>query len=444
MEHRSNVRGLIIRLIVALGLLAPLTATAELPLLPHGERLPILQGATNGDSAQFSILYPESDPPVVTVVAYEDGHTQAAQKPSHLSIDEQKGSQWRAIKAFFNKLSHGRDYYLEVSSSNGNLLDRRKFRLLDTQANKIRLAFVSCSSDEYIAEQGPMWRSLIESRPELLIMLGDNVYVDRPRWTHPRITPAYIWRRYVETRNNLDIYKTAHLIPTLATWDDHDYGKNNTDKDFRFKKESAEIFRSMYAQDPFIPEINHGVGIATYFSAFGQKFFLMDNRTFRTCKWFWCWPQRHWGDEQLTWVLDTIGDSTDPVWLVNGSQFFGAYRTGWSFEGNHSQRFKKVLERLKQLPAPILFASGDIHYSEIMRIEPQRLGYTSYEITSSSIHSRPRSPRGGNFRRIASNKELNFVVADIVPQPGGLDMDVVSLGAHGQEHFRREGLSVRK
>lgn len=444
MVHKINLKGMLKRLIAGFALLVPLSSTAELSLVPQEQRLPILQGATNASSVQFSILYPGSDRPVVAVVTHKDGQTQHVQNPVHLSLGKEETSEWHAIKAFFQNLTYGRDYYLEIRNSTGKLVDRRKFRLLNTQANKVRLAFVSCSSDELLLEQGPMWRSLIESRPDLLIMLGDNVYVDRPRWTHPKITARYIWRRYVETRNNLDIYKTAYLIPTLATWDDHDYGKNNTDREFPLKQQSAEIFRSMYAQDPLIPEIKHGVGIATYFSAFGQKFFFMDNRTFRTCKWFWCWPQRHWGEQQFTWVLDKISGSTNPVWLINGSQFFGGYRTGWSFEGNHSQRFRRILERLKQSSAPILFASGDIHYSEIMRIEPQRLGYTSYEITSSSMHSKSRSPRGGNFRRIASNGELNFVVVDAVSQPGRLDMDVFSLGADGKEHFRREGLSVRK
>ncbi len=79
-----------------------------------------------------------------------------------------------------------------------------------------------------------------------------------------------------------------------------------------------------------------------------------------------------------------------------------------------------------------------------MRIERQWLGYTSYEITSSAMHSRARSPRGGNFRRIASTGELNFVVVDAVSQPGRLDIDVFSLGADGKEYFRLDGLSVRK
>ena len=444
MEYRFNLRGLIRQLIVGCILLIPLPLAAERQLVSPGQRLPILQGATNTSSVQFSILYPGKDRPVVAVVSHADGQPRVEHTPAHLSLDKKPYSEWQAVKVFFQDLNYGPDYSLEVWNSNGNLLDRRKFRLLNTRANKVRLAFVSCSSDEYLSEQGPMWRSLIASRPNLLIMLGDNVYVDRPRWTHPKISARYIWQRYVETRNNLDIYKSAHLIPALATWDDHDYGKNNTDKDFPLKQQSAEIFRSMYAQDPLIPEIKHGVGVATYFAAFGQKFFLLDNRSFRSCKWPWCWPQQHWGEDQFSWVLDNIGTSKDPVWLLNGSQFFGGYRTGWSFEGNHNQRFRKVLARLKQSSAPILFASGDLHYSELMRIEPQRLGYTSYEITSSSIHSKPRSPRSGNHRRIASTGELNFVVVDVVSQLGGLAMDVFSLGADGHEHFRREGLSVSK
>jgi phosphodiesterase/alkaline phosphatase D-like protein len=444
MAYQTYLGGTMTWLVTSVALLLPLFAAAELQMIPRDQRLPVLQGATNASSAQFSILYPGTDRPDVAVVVEQDGRPQHLQMPARHSSIRWEDSDWQAIKVLFRDLAHGPDHYLEIKDSTGILIDRRQFRLLNTGAHRVRLAFVSCSSDEFLSEQGPMWRRLVDSRPDLLIMLGDNVYVDRPRWTHPTITAPYIWQRYIETRNSLDIYKTAQLIPTLATWDDHDYGKNNTDKAFPHKQQAAEIFRAMYAQDPIIPEIVHGPGVATYFSAFAQKFFLMDDRTFRSCKWFWCKPQSHWGEEQFSWVLNNIGESTDPVWLVNGSQFFGSYRGGWSFEGNHGQRFERVLERLRQAPAPILFASGDVHYSEIMRIEQERLGYTSYEVTSSAIHSRSRSPRGRNFRRIASTGEHNFVVVDAIAQPGKLDMSLFSLGADGEAYFRLEGLSVRK
>ena len=285
MEYQTCLGGTMNWLIAGFALLLTLSSAAELQLIDPEQRLPVLQGATNASSAQFSILYSGTDRPIVTVVADNDGQARNVQNPEHIRFEKREYSEWQAIKVFFQDLVYGPGYYLEVRNSTGKLVDRRKFSLVNTQANKVRLVFVSCSSDELLLEQGPMWRSLIAARPDLLIMLGDNVYVDRPRGTHPTITARYIWQRYVETRNNLDIYKTAHLIPTLATWDDHDYGENDAGRHYPKKVESKYAFMNFWEDGKNPVRMEHeGIYDAVHIRD-GNKvvqILLLDTRTFRS------------------------------------------------------------------------------------------------------------------------------------------------------------------
>jgi hypothetical protein len=70
-----------------------------------------------------------------------------------------------------------------------------------------------------------------------------------------RYTPAELdredeanyWRRYVETRTKIAHFRLKRLTPTLTTWDDHDFGKNNADRRFRQKDLTKEIFEIFWA-----------------------------------------------------------------------------------------------------------------------------------------------------------------------------------------------------
>src|SRR5690606_38168500 len=94
-------------------------------------------------------------------------------------------------------------------------------------------------------------------------------------------TAAGLWRRYVETRNTLAIFKADRLIPIVAAWNDHDYGLDSGDALFPLKNESAEIFNIFYGQDAVNGLVQKGPGVSTLLTIFGQKFFFMDNRSFR-------------------------------------------------------------------------------------------------------------------------------------------------------------------
>lgn len=384
-------------------------------------RFPVLQGATSFTETQINVMAAEEI--VVTIPR------------ATVSVEKivKDYSDWKAWKITAKNLLPGQDYELQISSPEGVLLDTRIFSTLKPELPEVRVALSSCMRDTKADFQAPMWKALADAQPDLLFLLGDNVYVD-DTLNYEKIGPdeAKIWRRYVETRMTLDLYHLPRLIPTLATWDDHDFGLNNSYGNMPWKTPATTVFRALYAQDAVMPEVTWGPGIATSFSAYGQRFYLMDNRSFRDLRYL---GYDHWGKGQENWLFDHLSLGKTPGWIFTGSQVFGGYRSGWSFEGTNARAFKNTMERLKNIEAPVLFGSGDVHYSEVMKIEDSFLGYSSLEITSSSMHSNAREPEKGNKRRIASVGEYNFVMAHVKVLPDALRMNLVSYGAGGKEYF---------
>jgi hypothetical protein len=151
--------------------------------------------------------------------------------------------------------------------------------------------------------------------------------------------------------------------------------------------------------------------------------------------------------QQEDWLMKSLAEAATPTWLLNGSQFFGKYLEKDSFEGRHPYQFKRVLEKLRSIEAPVVFGSGDVHFSEVMRIEKPALGYETFEITSSSMHSLTApwvNIRKTNPRRIATTWHYNYVVVQARAQAGRLDFRALSLGKNLNVYFDQKASITRR
>ncbi|AZZ35850.1 hypothetical protein CIK05_03225 [Bdellovibrio sp. qaytius] len=292
-----------------------------------------------------------------------------------ISANKMTGSDWQLDKIKIPDLKLNENYRFRVLNSKKQIIDERFFKALDTNKKMPKLAIVSCASDFFRSASKTMWSSLKIQNPDLIFFIGDTCYADQASDG----TPLGFWQRYVETRNRLGLYRHQVLTPILASWDDHDFGKNNSDGSFKHKKFMLELFKTFWL---FPEEKNYrrDMGVYQDFTAWGQKFYLMDCRYFRS-------PTTHYGAEQEEMLYNSLNTYDQPSWLLNGSQFFGGYLKKDSYEHMQNESFKKFCQQLATVKAPVCFVSGDIHFSELMAIEPEILGYKTYEITSSSIHS---------------------------------------------------------
>jgi len=411
------------------------------------EWLPIVQGATTASVAQISVLIPNHIPARIEVLT----HAGLKLDESQVQVTSMQWptSDWGAHKVIISGLEPAREYQLRVLAEDGFLLDSRLFSTLRRRPpRRLRVVLASCMRDRLEEKQGVMWEAVAQTNPDLMVFLGDNVYVDDGPG---RATDGdRIWRRYVECRLTLDVYRWRRLVPVIATWDDHDYGDNNSGASAPFRDDSTRIFHFMFAQDPVLEaELVKGPGISRMVKVYGHRFFLMDSRSFRVEAENEN-DGEHWGSEQERWLDEELARDRAPAWLCNGSQYFGGYVWGGGSFEHLPQRFLPRLKQLREAPVSILFASGDMHYSEVMQIEDSVLGYSSYEITSSSLHSRSTFVFPRNRRRLASTARYNFVVADAhlvmngAGQTPGVLLDVTSIGENNEVHFRLKGLRVQK
>lgn len=394
----------------------------------------ILQGATDESNTQFSILIDNS----LTISAFvvdENNNTIYADKKEEYVF---KGHNKKILKYFFSNLDLVNKYNLTIVDNLDNkVIDTREFKLLNTNKDHLRFAICSCMDDKY--HRPEIWRDIISKSPDIIFFVGDFAYTDRGH--RGAAKPAQLWSRFCDARTTLDIFFSPVLIPILATWDDHDFGQNDSNSEnYPYVKESQLNFNSFFVQDEsHCRFLNRGPGISLAFQWNNQLIFLLDDRSFRKKKYS---KDRyaHWGKEQEDWILELISkNNSGPVWLMNGSQIFPKMVLKESLSGNHKEQFKGFINKLKNLSSKVVFVSGDVHFSEITKVKKDILGYQTYEITSSSIHSKniPGSLHiFPNPNRIAGTGARNYVLIDAMSDANNLNLEVTCYNQNGKKQFQ--------
>ncbi len=417
----------------------PNATTVPSPNLSVGfdlsQGLPIVQGLTNDRATQIAVVAPFDLPLKFTAQRLNVKATKRTSKDStvvvhHLLIDG---------------LKLNRSYTLEIRTEAGLLVDSRDFRALDLKSRRAKVVMASCLYDRFLLESRAMWKSLLDEKPEMIFLIGDNVYaeVSNGRFPSPMNERA-LWIRYSETFLSLDYYRTKKLIPTVVTWDDHDYGMKDGDRRNPHKLESQYVLESFFAQTaaPGFPEYTKGPGVSSKLEAFGHRFLLLDNRSFRTgADVTDPNEQTHFGRDQEKWIETQLDGSVLPTWLISGDQWFGAYHRFESYEGRHPLSFKNFLSSLRLRKSPVVFLSGDRHLSEVMKIERELLGYDSFEMTTSSMHS---TQYPSNWDTIINRRHLmgvdlthNFQVVELKPMNRDRTFEVngYAVGANSKKLF---------
>lgn len=406
----------------ALSLPVPLFGQTEtIAVDSYRGTLAILQGMTNRESSQFIVLFPKK------------------KKYSYQVLDSQKNSyavevRRREIRTYSDQavekllvtgLSLSETYTLRAIDDSGIVADERIFKAMDTLKPNARIAIASCMKDIYVDSRESMWEALAQTEPDMIFLNGDTCYADKDNDNEDE---AGFWRRYVDTRSLIGFFRFKKLIPMVACWDDHDYGKNNGDKNWSKKDLIKDIFEIFWDSETGA-ELKHGPGMSLIITAFGQRFCMTDGRYFKD-------PGSegsYWGVAQEEFLFEELEKSSQPAWLMNGTLFFGGYLKWESLEYEKEKNFKQILERLSKIEAPVTFVSGDVHFSEIMQIEEDILGYKTHEFVSSSMHSSTfpfLHLRAKNKRRLDATSIHNFMVfeTDFDPQTGNWNIHCRCLG----------------
>ena len=351
-------------------------------------------------------------------------------------------------------------YTLSIASRRGKIIEQRFFKTFPKNKTNIRFVFGSCINDTAAFHEtaNRIWHQVKLIKPDVVLLTGDNVYADEWHYLGKKIPPEanQIWQRYVLAFQNVPFFKFKHLIPTLATWDDHDYGKNDSDKswgktrnNWNPAREAKKSFQAFFGMGT-----SKGPGVSSRTDILEHRFIFLDNRTFRTSK---NQDHAHWGKEQENFLEEHVKNTSHPLFIINGGQFFGGYLKKESFEYNHPLHFQKFKSRMKNLYRnnsslpPFALISGDVHFSEVMQIEKEQFGFQTYEFTSSPWHNRtrkvhtdPKYSLRKNPRRILSIEGVNFLLAQSTYKNKVFQISIEAFGPEGKIRGSDLSLSVKR
>ncbi len=259
-------------------------------------------------------------------------------------------------------------------------------------APDITIAIGSCF---FLAAAEPPWNAstygggyeifdaIAAKAPDLMVWLGDNLYFQPP----DELDPASMAARYRRQRALPSLQRLLVAAPQLAIWDDHDYGPNDADMSYVLKAESLALFRRYWANPSYgLPDAPGVFGRARWGDV---DVFLLDDRWYRSANRSNDEPGKTmFGAQQLAWLRNALVYSRATLKLVvNGSQVWNRANR---FEGlNHFAHEQKALADwlIAQRVEGVMFASGDRHFTELLRIERPD-AYPLFEFTSSPLTSR--------------------------------------------------------
>ena len=262
-----------------------------------------------------------------------------------------------------------------------------------------RVAFGSCARQN---KPQPILDVIVDQQPDLMVYMGDNVYLDTERvWR--------IWSKYRRLLKRPEFRRLREAMPTVATWDDHDYGENDANREYPLKAETKAAYMEFWG----IPEDS---AIRNRDGIYDAHEFTDGTRTLQLImldtRWFldpveenppeyqraYDFPYKHdyqpdhddqstiLGETQWGWLEAQLRRPADLRLIVSSIQFGHTYNgyESWNNRPHEKDRMQRLIRDTEA--AGVVFLSGDVHWGEISRMEPDLVGYPLYDATSSGLN----------------------------------------------------------
>jgi alkaline phosphatase D len=250
-----------------------------------------------------------------------------------------------------------------------------------------RIAVGSCLNQRRPA---PILRTIAGLRPDLLLLIGDNVYADTDDAARMRAA-------YADLGANADYRALVGAVPVLATWDDHDYGDNDAGAEWAFQHGAKDAMLAFFDEPAGSPRRSRdGVYDARVFGPPGRRVqvILLDTRWFRSPL---VQAERGYtpntdpratilGDAQWAWLGAQLRVPAEVRILASSIQVVA---NDHAFErwGNFPAERARLLRTLADTGAHgLVVVSGDRHRGELSILNDPALGFPLYDLTTSSLN----------------------------------------------------------
>ncbi|MEC7566469.1 MAG: alkaline phosphatase D family protein, partial [Planctomycetota bacterium] len=273
------------------------------------------------------------------------------------------------------------------------------------EAVKFQLAFGGGAG--YVPQHEYMWNTIAATQPDVLMLLGDNVYSDAPE------IPEMQHYCYYRRQSRPEFRKLVSKTTVYSIWDDHDFGTNDCQGGPRIDQPEWKIpVWNVYRNNWVNPAYGGGPGKpgVWYDYYIGDVHFIMtDGRIYRNLNPTDGSRATMLGPLQLEWLKKTIAESkgtftvlVSPVPWVFGAK--GDSKDTWNgFKVERNEIFDVIAEAKKD---GVLLMSADRHRSDLWKIEHDNV-YPLYEFNSSRLtnqHVHPELPAA----EFSYNKKQSF------------------------------------
>ena len=226
-----------------------------------------------------------------------------------------------------------------------------------------------------------------QRHPDAMVWLGDNVYFREPDFnTHQDMV-----YRYTHTRSLPELQPLLANTHHYATWDDHDFGPNDSDGSFIHKDYALDVFNA------FWHNTNHGFNnyednVVSQFRWGDADFFLLDNRSYRNLYFDKESGKSCFGRKQIDWLILALKQSKANFKMIaSGGQFLNQNEVYETYKNYHQER-EYFLQRLKEEQIKgVIFLSGDRHHIVIHQLAREG-NYTLIDLTVSPLTSKAYEP----------------------------------------------------
>ena len=243
-----------------------------------------------------------------------------------------------------------------------------------------RFAVGSCARED--DGSAAVWRRMSASDPHVVVLLGDTPYIDSTDLDFQRV-------RHGEFAAVPDLADLLRRKPLYATWDDHDFGAN----DSTGLLEGRETSRRVFIEHRANPSYGDGQeGVYTKFRRGGVEVFLLDTRYFAGTEPSSVAPSGTTllGPTQWDWLRRELRASTAPFKvLASGMIWNWSVRPGKQDHWETYPHEKEALFRFigEENITGVVLMGGDIHRTRVLRHETTATaGYPLTELVTSPIH----------------------------------------------------------
>ena len=286
-----------------------------------------------------------------------------------------------------NGLEPSTEYEITVKLDEKVVSEGRKVKTFtDKKDGDISFLFGSCA---YLPPNGFRWiqpginertyNYMIKKPADFMMWTGDYLYF----WPWHYKSYNGMMRKYVHTRQHPKMERFVESKPQFAIWDDHDYGPNDSEKDWKFKDQALELYKYFWPQQSYGTDSAKGIYYA--FTHGDAEFFMTDGRYYRDEP---SVPHAEMlGKSQIKWLeAKLLASKAVFKFIVVGSQTLNKSNTHECYQ-HYTEEVGELLNFIKEKNIDgVIFLTGDMHYSELTKMD--RPGtYPLYDFTSSPITS---------------------------------------------------------